>query len=182
MDPPAHPARRAARRIRRAGAARARDAGLVDRLADGRALARNAPWRKATRMPVVVPAKLSAEGTYPASEPNAPNPRRYVLEDEDGRRHAAYRLVIAEDVAAGQYYGVQGTTWKDPPILAGRHRTQRVGRRTYSLYSDGGRLRLVAWRTPKAVYWVANTLSLELTNAQMLAIADSATRVRTPKR
>lgn len=180
MHPPAQRARRSARRIRRASAAR--DTGLVDRLDEGKALARAAPWRKATRMPVVVPGKLTEEGTYPASSPESPNPRRYVLEDEDGRRHAAYRIVVAEDVAAGQYYGLQGTTWKDPPILAGRHRTQRVGRRTYELYNDGGRLRLVAWRTPKAVYWVANTLSLDLTNAQMLAIADSATRVGTPKR
>jgi polyisoprenyl-teichoic acid--peptidoglycan teichoic acid transferase len=183
LHPGAQPARTAARRIRRAGAARsARRASLVDRLDEGKALARAAPWRKATRMPVVVPGKLTAEGTYPASEPESPNPRRYVLEDEQGRRHAAYRIVVAEDVAAGQYYGIQGTTWKDPPILAARHRTQRIGRRTYELYTDGGRLRLVAWRTPKAVYWVANTLSLDLTNAQMLAIAESATPVRTPKR
>ena len=43
--------------------------------------------------------------------------------------------------------------------------------RTYKLFYDGSRLRLVAWSTPRAVYWVSNTLSKTLTNKQMLAIA-----------
>jgi hypothetical protein len=45
------------------------------------------------------------------------------------------------------------------------------------LFYDGNRLRLVAWRTPHAVYWVSNTLSETLTNSQMLGIARSFTRV-----
>jgi polyisoprenyl-teichoic acid--peptidoglycan teichoic acid transferase len=177
MHPPAQVARKSARRIRRAGAARARDTGVVDRLAEGKALARAAPWRNATRMPVVVPGKLTAEGTYPASEPDSPNPRRYVLEDEDGNRHAAYRLVVAEDVAAGQYYGIQGTTWKSPPILDDPSERRRMGRRTYELFYDGGRLRIVAWRTSRGVYWISNTLLRTLRNRQMLALARSARRI-----
>jgi hypothetical protein len=34
----------------------------------------------------------------------------------------------------------------------------------------------VAWRTGRAVYWVSNTLSHDLTNQQMLGIAASLTR------
>jgi hypothetical protein len=170
---------RAARRTRRARAAAARPS-LVGRLAEAKALVRAAPWRDATRMRVLVPGRLTAKASYPASTAEAPNPRRYVLEDEDGRRHAAYRLVVAEDASQGQYYGVQGTTWMDPPILAAAHRTQRVGPRTFSLYGDGGRLRLVAWRTRKAVYWVSNTLSLDLTNEEMLGIAGSLRRASSP--
>jgi len=45
---------------------------------------------------------------------------------------------------------------------------------------DGGKLRLVAWRTRHAVYWVSNTLSLDLTNTEMLGIARSATRASSP--
>ena len=168
---------RVARRGRRARAARET---LVDRIDEGKALVRAAPWRERTKMPVLVPGRLTEKGRYPASTELAPNPRRYVLEDEAGRPHAAYRLVVEEDEPAGQYYGVQGTTWKDPPILAGRHRTRRIGNREYLLYSDGGRLRYVAWRTRKAVYWVANTLTLDLTNEQMIGIARSATRASSP--
>ena len=34
-------------------------------------------------------------------------------------------------------------------------------------------MRLVAWRTHKAVYWISNTLLQTLTEKQMLAIARS---------
>jgi polyisoprenyl-teichoic acid--peptidoglycan teichoic acid transferase len=146
--------------------------------ADGAALARAAKPRKRTRMPIYVPRLLTSRGRYPASTAQAPNPRRYVLEGPGGRKHAAYRMVIAEDASEGQYYGVQGTTWRDPPILAPAHRTRRAGGRTFSLYMDGGRVRLVAWSTPKAVYWVSNTLSLDLSNTELLDIAASTTRVR----
>jgi polyisoprenyl-teichoic acid--peptidoglycan teichoic acid transferase len=42
---------------------------------------------------------------------------------------------------------------------------------------DGDRIRLVAWRTPKAVYWVSNTLLLTLGEKQMMAIARSVRRL-----
>jgi len=35
----------------------------------------------------------------------------------------------------------------------------------------------VSWRTPRAVYWVSNSLSETLSNKQMLAIARSLTMV-----
>ena len=48
-----------------------------------------------------------------------------------------------------------------------------VNGRHLLLFGDGNRLRFVAMRTPRAVYWVSNTLVLGLTNRQMLAIAAS---------
>jgi hypothetical protein len=50
-------------------------------------------------------------------------------------------------------------------------------KRTYQRYFDGARIRLIAWKTPRAVYWVSNTLSKSLTNAQMMDIARSLQRV-----
>jgi hypothetical protein len=73
----------------------------------------------------------------------------------------------------GEYYGIQGTTWKDPPILADKSETRKIGKRTFELHYDGDRLRLVAFRTKKAVYWVSNTLLQTLSERQMLAIARS---------
>ena len=58
-------------------------------------------------------------------------------------------------------------------FLEGVTEERRIGRRTYELAYDGDRLRLVAWRTPKAVYWISNTLLLSLDEKQMLAIARS---------
>ena len=41
------------------------------------------------------------------------------------------------------------------------------------VYRDGKRIRLVAWRTRKAVYWVSNTLNQALSTDQMIGIARS---------
>ena len=178
---PAEPAVRVAkRRIKRA--ARAKRPDLADRVAEARALVRAHPSRPATRMTVLVPGKLTEKGRYAPEEENAPNPRRYVIEDGAGNAHAAYRLVMVEDEQTGQYYGMQGTTWKNPPLLSGGHRTQNVGGRAYRLYTDGGKLRYVAWSTAGGTYWVSNTLTLDLSNAQMLGIARSAVRANPPSR
>ena len=99
-------------------------------------------------------------------------PRTYLIEDPSKTRHQAYRMVIKKG-AVGEYYGVQGTTWKDAPILSNPSEERKLGRRTFQLFFDGDRLRLVALRTPRAVYWVSNTLLLSLSNQQMLAIARS---------
>jgi hypothetical protein len=86
-------------------------------------------------------------------------------------------MVIKTDVL-GQYYGVQGTNWEGPPILDNPSERRRMGGRSYQLFYDGHRLRLVSWRSGKAVYWVSNTLRQALSNQQMLALARSVGRVR----
>jgi LCP family protein required for cell wall assembly len=97
-------------------------------------------------------------------------PRVYKLRGTDGKRYGAYRMVL-QTGRVGEYYGLQGIAWRNPPILAGATEKRTIGRRTYELAYDGDRLRLVAWRTPKAVYWISNTLLLTLDEKQMLAIA-----------
>ena len=61
--------------------------------------------------------------------------------------------------------------------LEGMHPLSQDARKL-QLYYDGRRLRLVAWKTRRAVYWVSNTLSQSLNNRQMLAIAESLTRLK----
>ena len=46
------------------------------------------------------------------------------------------------------------------------------------IYLDGKHVRLVAWRTRRAAYWVSNTLSETLNRAQMLGIAASMRRLK----
>jgi hypothetical protein len=104
-------------------------------------------------------------------------PRTYGIRDETGKRHDAYRLVVATG-DLGQYYRVQGTSWSDPPILDDPDETRIVAGRRLQLYRDGRRIRLIAFRTRRAVYWVSNTISASLTNRQMLATAQSRTRLK----
>jgi hypothetical protein len=103
--------------------------------------------------------------------------RAYDIYDRGGHKYRAYRMVFKTD-DLGQYYGVQGTSWAGPPILDNPSERRKIGGRTYELFSDGSRLRLVSWRSGKAVFWVSNTLLSSLTNQQMLALARSAGRIR----
>ena len=102
--------------------------------------------------------------------------RAYDLYDRGGKRHHAYRIVVKLN-ELGQYYGIQGTTWSAPPILDEPTSSRKMGGRKYDLYTDGGRLRIVAWRTSKGRYWVSNSLLHTLSNSQMLGIARSMARV-----
>jgi LCP family protein required for cell wall assembly len=99
--------------------------------------------------------------------------RTYTLRDEQNVKHHAYVISIARGLV-GEFYGIEGTDWQSPPILAGQHQTRTIGTRSYDLYVDGGHIRLVAWRRSGTVYWLNNTLRESLSNQQMLAIAESA--------
>ena len=130
--------------------------------------------RKKLPFPVYVP-KYRTIGAQYLQVPGVV-PRVYSIRDRAGKRHRAYRLVVKTS-NLGEYYGVQATDWRKPPILASPSETRSVGGRKLDLYFDGNRLRLVAWKTSHAVYWVSNTLLLSLTNKQMLGIARSLHRL-----
>jgi LCP family protein required for cell wall assembly len=150
--------------------------GLVDATTAGENLAAAALVQHHGKIPFYLPHWLTPRGQYPQSTTNAPSPRFYTIKDRAGRPHAAYRLVVAENVVLGQYYGIQGTTWKAPPILADATDTKTMRGRKYKLGWDGTQLRVVAWTTKSGTYWISNTLSMALTNKEMLGIAYSLTR------
>ena len=67
-----------------------------------------------------------------------------------------------------EYYGVQGTTWNNPPILSSPSGTRTVDGRKLFLYKDGSKLTTVAWHHDGDAYWISNTLTENLTNSQMV--------------
>jgi LCP family protein required for cell wall assembly len=162
--------------------------GLTADLKDGKA---QAAQLRRVGMPVYVPRLIPSGAQY--CTPNSPNcpvelgqtiaeagvpggyPRSYLIRDPSGAPHAAYRLTLVKNPVLGGYFGVQGTTWQDPPLLAHPTETKVVGGKQLLLYAGGGRINLVAWRTPQGVYWVANTLNDAIGNRQMVAIAASLT-------
>jgi hypothetical protein len=121
-------------------------------------------------LPVFYPSLLKNSSQF------AHPPRVYKLRGPDRKKYGAYRMVARRTDANGEYYGIQGTTWKDPPILDSPTEKRKVGGRAYELHFAGDGLRLVAWRTPKAAYWISNTLLQTLTAKQMMAIARSTRR------
>lgn len=144
-------------------------AGLIEARREGEDQAIYAATRK-LGFPAYYPTLRTQYATY------YPQPRTYDLYDADGKKHRAYRIVSKAGIV-GEYYGVQGTNWKDPPILADPSEKRRMRGRTYELFYDGSRLRVVAFRTEHAVYWVSNTLLRTISNKQMLAIARSLRRL-----
>jgi LCP family protein required for cell wall assembly len=126
---------------------------------------------KLRSLPVFLPKVRLSRGGYADGSPQA-----YSIRDRAGNLHRAYRIVLYEG-HPGQYYGVQGTTWRNPPILRNETDSVRMRRRTYQRYFDGKNIRLIAWERKGAWYWVSNTLSKALSNAQMMDIARSLQRV-----
>ena len=120
--------------------------------------------------PFFFPELRTKNAAYQGQEP-----RTYKIRDEKRKKHDAYRLVLAKGVV-GEYYGIQGTTWRAPPILDDPHTMVVRAGRKLMVYRDGKRVRLVAWRTRRAVYWVSNTLTQSLSSGQMIGIASSLRR------
>jgi polyisoprenyl-teichoic acid--peptidoglycan teichoic acid transferase len=144
--------------------------GLEDTRAEGRAMAVVADTK--LKFPFYFPTVRVTGSSYAGTEP-----RIYRLKDERGKKHQAYRLVLRAP-GIGEYYGVQGMTWKAPPILDDPDKTVRRGKRRYRVYYDGKNVRLVAWKTRRAVYWVSNTLTQSIGQDQMLEIAASLRRLK----
>jgi LCP family protein required for cell wall assembly len=135
----------------------------------------------AMRFPVYFPKLLTAGGKYMMPARNARGqleyPRAYRIKAPDGSMNGAYRLVVSEG-EDGNYYGIQGTSWTDPPILRNPSSdTRTIAGKHLLLFYDGKSLRTVAWKTPHGAYWIQNTLQERLTNDQMLAIAGSLNRL-----
>ncbi len=72
-----------------------------------------------------------------------------------------------------EYWQIEESTWNSAPILQKPsfpliHRGQK-----FLVYTSGGAIQMVALRTPRATYWVSNTILNELSNSTMIAIAES---------
>jgi hypothetical protein len=90
-----------------------------------------------------------------------------------GRAYPAYRMTLVVNPSLGEYYGVQGTTWTDPPILANPTRTASFQGKKLLEFYNAGKLSLVAWKSPGAAYWVSNTLTDSIPAGRLLGIAAS---------
>jgi LCP family protein required for cell wall assembly len=127
--------------------------------------------------PVFYPTRLPPGATYQEdnSYEHIVNPWVYHLRDKEKVRHGAYRMIgIYQPEYEPTYFGVQGIRgWEDPPILDSPTETTTVNGREYSIYTDSGKIKLVAWHRGENTYWISNSLQQSLTNEQMMGIAES---------
>ena len=119
--------------------------------------------RKRVAFPLMVPTIIERSSWTDSTMPA----RMYWI--DPGEKHKAVRLVYR--MGSNEYWGVQMTDWDDAPVLADKSLTRRIGGRIYDLYYNGPKLHMVVLNTPKADYWVVNTLLDRLSNETMLAIA-----------
>jgi polyisoprenyl-teichoic acid--peptidoglycan teichoic acid transferase len=139
-------------------------------------------------MPVYYPRLIKAGSNYcvsltgncvgggePPDQYTHSYPRQYLLRDQRGRPHPAYRMTLVVNSVLGEYYGVQGTTWTNVPLLRSPSGTRDIAGKKLYLYANGGRLTTVAWHNGPDVYWISNTLTSTIPNPQMVGIAASLT-------
>jgi LCP family protein required for cell wall assembly len=134
--------------------------------------------------PVYYPTRLP-EGAFfqeDDSYEHIVNPFVYHLKDKEKERHPAYRMIgIYQPEYEETYFGVQGIQgWEDPPILEDPTETKTAGGREYLIYTDSGKIKLVAWHRGESTYWISNSLQQSLSNEQMMGIAESC-RLIAPK-
>jgi LCP family protein required for cell wall assembly len=161
------------------------NAGLAPGLADGQA---QAAALGDAGLPIYAPKLIAAGSQYcSATLVDCPTgsqisevgayPRKYVISTPQHHPEAAYEMTLVLNPTLGEYYDVQGTTWKAAPALVDPTEVKVVGGRTLDLYFEGAKLDQVAWRTPRAVYWISNTLTDNLDKQQMIGIAASLVHV-----
>jgi LCP family protein required for cell wall assembly len=127
------------------------------------------------RFPIFYPTQL-----VPGSTINEAT-RAFPIDGPGDDKYWGYKLAI--DVPGAEfgngllteYYGISGTDWEDPPILANPSEEDReIDGREYDLFWDGDRLRLISFHDKHGnSYWVNNSLSQSLSAEQMIEIAKS---------
>ncbi|MSW52580.1 MAG: hypothetical protein F2817_17050, partial [Actinobacteria bacterium] len=157
--------RRGSRTVRRSPAAL--PASMV-RDAPGATQLATAVRPAAGRLPILAPSARLSRGAW---QPEMS--RGYWILDRSRRpRWPAYRLVASTGII-GEYYGVEGTTWRTPPILGLATDAVRLNGRTWRVQHDGRAIRRLFRSTPDGTFWISNSLTNELNAREMYALARS---------
>ena len=78
-----------------------------------------------------------------------------------------------------QYLGITETTWLDAPMASPGREVQQGGV-TFTVVGTSQKVDHVWWKTDGVLYWVSNTLSYNLNEKDMLAMAESMIPIPKP--
>ncbi len=123
-----------------------------------------------------ITANCDESALEPDSAYTGSYPRRYEIDGPGDRPYKSYVMTLVVNSALGEYYTVQGTTWKNPPILNKPSKVVTVNRHRLYEYDDGGKISLVASKTAQGVYWISNTLNNAIPNTAMIGMGAELTR------
>jgi LCP family protein required for cell wall assembly len=91
----------------------------------------------------------------------------------------AVKLVF--ETSYHEYWGIEMTTMKNPPIVGGETGSYDSGGRKYLTYYDGRNLQRLAFRKGNVTFWVSNTLQNDLSAKTIEEIAKSMRPVKRAK-
>jgi hypothetical protein len=94
------------------------------------------------------------------------------------KQNKAIRLVFHN---GDSFWGIEETDDPNPPILADKSFQHDLRGREFDLYYSGPDLHMIVLKTPKASYWVVNSLLNDLSNETMIAIAEGLKPITTVK-
>ena len=114
--------------------------------------------------PVLAPARIARYAQF--SEPEGVR----IFKPLHGKHEVVLTFVQPDGI---QHWQIEESNWTTPPILANPSGKLVHKHRTYFLYTSSGAIQMVALRTPKATYWVVNTILNQLSNSTMISIAES---------
>lgn len=127
--------------------------------------------------PVEIPHLTSVDGFFPSQDAFYQFKEVVpLLATHGGLVYHGYRITWEDGSELGGYYGIDGLDWTTPPLFHGAH-SDVIDGRTYMFVFNGKHYRDIGWIHGSDIYWVSNTVFDNLTNAQMLGMAESAQKL-----
>lgn len=90
--------------------------------------------------------------------------------------HWAYHVTWEDTNSAGSWYGIEGTNWTNPPLFENADTRYHDGK-AFREVGNGHHIQDIGWVDDGVLYWINNTLFDDLSNAQIIAMAESARSV-----
>jgi hypothetical protein len=82
-------------------------------------------------------------------------------------------LTFYQPTGPGEYWQVEESNWTDAPLFDNPTTTIKYKGRRYEVFTNNGHVQRIALFRGGNVYWVQNTILNSLSNATMIAIAES---------
>jgi LCP family protein required for cell wall assembly len=121
--------------------------------------------QRAAHFPLMVPHKVALGSSLSTEEGVR------LFKPLNGKKE--FVLTFYQPVGPGEYWQVEESNWTDAPLFQNPTAQFVYKHRRYEEFTSSGKIQTIAVRAGDAVYWVQNTILNSLSNATMIAIAES---------
>ena len=114
-------------------------------------------------------------------------PSKYTMSKRSPDNATIYKIKVGDDSqpalvmlyklkGADQYMNITETTWLDAPLASPGKQVTHDGT-VFTVVFTADKVERVWWKSDGVLYWVSNTLSHLVSEAELLAVAESMVRV-----